>query len=140
MGSLFLSPLIGFLVYRFGKEEAFIASGAIFLSSLLFFVPTASSFIPLLILIAVFTAFVPTPIFSLPAKLVEPQNLGVGFGIFTMCQNIGILAGPYLAGLMKDLTGQYLSSFYLISLFAILVAVTISILNMMRTKATLSKC
>jgi len=134
MGSLFLSPIIGYLVYKFGKEEVFIVLGGIFLSSLLFFVPTAPFLIPLLMLIAISVAFVPAPIFSLPSKLVKPENLGLGFGIFTVCQNVGVLVGPYLTGLAKDLTGEYVSSFYLMSLFTILQAVTILILYFMKTK------
>ncbi len=134
MGSLFLSPAVGYLVHRFGREETLIALGGFSLSSLLLFVPTAPFTIPLLVLMAISAALVPTPIFSLPSKLVKPENLGLGFGIFTVCQNAGVLMGPYLTGLAKDLTGEYVGSFYLMSLFAALQAVTALILHFARTK------
>jgi len=129
MGSLILSPLIGYLVYRFGKEEVFIGIGGVILAFLVFLVPTSSFLIPLFILMGISVAFVPAPIFSLPSKIVEPKNLGLGFGILTACLNVGILAGPYFTGLAKDFTGEYNLSFYLMSLFAILQTVTIGLLR-----------
>jgi len=136
MGSLFLSPLIGYLVSKFGKEEAFIILGGIVLASLIFLISMTPSPIPLLVLIGIFVAFVPAPIFSLPSKMVKPQHLGLAFGILTTCLNVGILAGPYLAGLAKDLTGEYTVSFYLMSLFTILQTFTILLLHLLKTKTT----
>lgn len=125
MGSLTLSPMIGYLLHRFGKEEVFIGVGGVVLAVLVFLVPTSSFLIPLFILIGIFAAFVPAPIYSLPSKIVDSKNLGLGFGILTACLNVGILAGPYVAGLAKDFTGEYYLSFYLMSLFAILQTITI---------------
>jgi len=79
---------------------------------------------------------VPAPIFSLPSKIVKPQDLGLAFGILTACSNMGVLAGPYLAGLAKDLTGEYTFSLYLISFFNILQTLTILLLYVLRTKTT----
>ncbi len=125
MGPLFLSPLIGYFVYRFGREEVFIGASGVILASLVLFVPIASFFIPLLVLIGIFAAFTPAPIFSLPSKIIRPKNLGLAFGIITTCSNVGVLVGPYLAGLAKDFTGDYALSFHLLSLFALLQTATI---------------
>jgi len=133
-GSLFLSPLVGYLVSKFGKEEMFIAIASTVLASLIFFISTATSPIPTLALIAIFVAFVPAPIFSLPSKIVKPQNLGLAFGILATCSNIGVLAGPYLVGLTKDLTGDYVFSFYLMSFFAALTGLTILFLYLFKGK------
>jgi predicted MFS family arabinose efflux permease len=132
MGSLTLSPIVGYLMHKFGKEEVFIGVGGVVLAFLIFFVPTSSTVIPLFILIGIFAALVPAPIFSLPPKIVESKNLGLGFGILTTCLNVGILAGPYFAGLAKDSTGEYSLSFYLMSLFAVLQTVTIGLSKMRR--------
>jgi len=136
MGSLFLSPLIGYLVSKFGKEEVFIILGDIVLASLMFLISMAPSPIPLVVLIGIFVAFVPAPIFSLPSKMVKPQHFGLAFGILTTCLNVGVLAGPYLVGLAKDLTGEYTVSFYLMSVFTILQAFTILLLHLLKTKTT----
>jgi len=135
MGSLTLSPMIGYLLYRFGKEEVFIGVGGIVLAVLIFFVPTSSFLIPLFILIGIFAAFVPAPIYSLPSKIVDSENLGLGFGILTACLNVGILAGPYFVGLAKDFTGEYYLSFYLMSLFAILQTITIVLFKIGEARA-----
>lgn len=134
MGSLLLSPFIGYLVGRFGREEVFIAIGGIALASLMLLIPMIVSPIPMLVLVGTFAAFVPPPIFSLPSKIVEPQHLGLAFGIITTCLNIGVVAGPYLVGLAKDLTGEYYVSFYLMSLFAVLQTLTVLFLHLSRTR------
>jgi len=136
MGSLFLSPLIGYLISKFGKEEALIIIGGTVLASLLFLISTAPSPIFVLVLIGVFAAFVPAPVFSLPSKIVKPQHLGLAFGILTTCLNVGVLAGPYLVGLAKDLTGEYTVSFYLMSLFTVLQAFTILLLPLVKSRKT----
>ena len=134
MGSLFLSPLIGYLLGKFGKEEVYIIIGGTVLASLLFLISTAPSPILMLVLIGVFAAFVPAPIFSLPSKIVKPQHLGLAFGILTTCLNVGVLAGPYLVGFAKDLTGEYTVSFYLMSIFTVLQVFTILLLPLLETK------
>jgi len=134
MGPLFLSPFIGYLVSKFGREETLIIIGGTVLASLIFFISTIPSPIPVLVLIGIFAAFVPAPIFSLPSKIVKPQHLGLAFGILTTCSNLGVLAGPYLAGLAKDLTDEYTASFYLMSVFAILQGFTILFLYLLKTK------
>jgi predicted MFS family arabinose efflux permease len=135
-GSLFLSPLIGYFVYRFGKEEAFIVVAGIALTFLIFLVPTTSLHLPLLVLMGIFTAFVPAPVFSLPSKIVKPQSLGLGFGILTACLNVGVLAGSYLTGLAKDFAGEYTTSFYLMSVFTIMQTATILLLHQFKSKKT----
>lgn len=134
MGSLFLSPLIGYFVHRVGKEELFIGVSGIILAFLIFFIPTSSNIILLLVLIGIFTALVPAPVFSLPSKIVNPKSFGLAFGIITACLNVGTLAGPYLAGLARDLTGDYNLSFYLIALFEVLQTVTIGIFALFKLR------
>lgn len=134
MGSLFLSPLIGYFVYKFGREEAFIGMGGVILASLIFFVSISSYIIPLLLLTGIFAAFVPASIFSMPSKIVKRKNLGLAFGIITACSNIGVLVGPYLAGLARDFAGNYSSSFHLMSLFAVLQTITIGLFSWVKTK------
>ncbi len=138
MGSLFLSPLIGYLVYRFGKEKILIVIGGAALAILMFFLPASSLHLLLLVLIGVFVAFVPAPVFSLPSKIVQPKDLGLSFGILTACLNVGVLAGPYLTGLAFDLTGEYVTSFYIMSFFTIMQVVTIVLLHFSKSWKTLN--
>ena len=139
IGPLFLSPFIGYLLGKFGKEEVFIIIGGAVLAFLILLITTLPFPIPLLVLIGLFVAFVPPSIFSLPSKTVKPQHFGLAFGILTTCSNVGVLAGPYFAGLAKDLTGEYTISFYLMSLFTILQAFTITLLLLLKTKPAPTK-
>ncbi len=134
MGSLFLSPLIGYFLYRFGRESTLIGVSGVILASLIFSIPTSPYAVPLLVLIGLFAALVPAPVFSLPPKIVKPKNIGLAFGTVTACLNIGILAGPYLAGLARDFTGEYTLSFYLMALFAILQTVTIGLFSLLERR------
>jgi len=134
MGPLLISSLIGYILHRFGKEELFIGTGSAALAILLAFFPSISFYFLMLILIAVVSALTPPPIFSLPSKVVKPENLGLGFGILSMCSDIGVLVGPYLAGLAKDLTNEYVFSFYLMAFFAALETLAIVLFHFLKTK------
>lgn len=129
-----LSPVVGYLTGRFGREEAFIAVGGAALASLYLLLPSSMPTFLLLGLIGVFLAFVPPPIFSLPSRLVRRQNLGLAFGILSTCLNVGVLAGPYIVGYLRDLTGEYTVSFYIMSLFNILQMFTILILYFLKNR------
>lgn len=131
MGSLFLSPLVGIFIHKFGKEEALIGISGVFLMILISLIPF-STHILLVVLISIFTSLVPASIYSLPSKIVDPKNLGYAFGVVTGALNLGVLIGPYLVGLIRDFTGDYACSFYLIALFALLQAVTVVIFKFSR--------
>lgn len=73
--TLFLSPLVGYLVGKFGSEELFVMFGGMAIAILIFLISAGLSYIPLLILMGIFAAFVPAPTFSLPSKIVKGQCL-----------------------------------------------------------------
>ena len=126
MGSLFLSPVVGYVVHRCDRENLSIAAGGMFLAILTFLTPAVSLFSPFFALVGMSASLVPAPIYSLPAKAAKPRNLGLAFGIMTACLNVGVLGGPYLTGLARDSTGDYTLSFHLMALFAVLLTVTIT--------------
>jgi MFS family permease len=124
LGSLFLSAPTGYLVDRFGRQEWLIAIGGIALSILTFFFNFSSSFLLLVALMGVFSALIPSPIYSLPPEILRQENVGLGFGVISTCSSIGLFVAPYLVGEAKDLTGSYHWSFILISLFFLLITVS----------------
>lgn len=133
-GSLFLSPGVGYVVHRFGRENMFIGAGGVLLAALIFLVPTSSFVVSFLILIGIAASFVPAPTYSLPPKIVKPENLGLAFGIMTACLNIGVLGGPYLVGSARDLTGDYILGFHLMTFFAVLLTITIGLFSLLRVR------
>lgn len=134
MGPLLVSPFVGYLASKLEKERVFVIVAGPVLASLILIVSTYPSMVIIPVLIGVSGAFVGPPIFSLLAKIAKPHHLGLAFGIFTTCLNAGVLAGPYLTGLAKDLTGDYTLSLHLMSLFAILQTSTILLLYIFEVK------
>jgi MFS family permease len=127
IGSLVLSPVIGYLVDRVGRKEAFIATGGVGMALLLllFSAGGTGSFALLMVAVGVTAALIPAPVFSLAADVVSEERLGTGYGILSMLNNVGIFVGPQLVGLSRDATGSYRSGFWLMALFAFLTATAI---------------
>ena len=115
LGSLFFSTPIGYLVDRFKHQEWLIGIGAIGLAALTLFFNFSSWFLLLVILMGIFSAMIPAPIYSLPPEMLKTKNVGLGFGVVSTCSSIGLFVAPYLVGKAKDLTGSYNWSFILIS-------------------------
>jgi MFS family permease len=125
LGSLLLSAPTGYLVDRFRHQEWLIGIGGIALSILTLSFNFSSSFILLAILMGIFSAMIPAPIYSLPPEILKIENVGLGFGVISTCSSIGLFVSPYLVGKAKDLTGSYHWSFILISFFFLLVMISI---------------
>lgn len=125
LGSLFLSAPIGYLVDRFRHQELLIAIGGVALSILILSFTFTSSFLFLVILMGVFSAMIPAPIYSLPPELLRPEHAGLGFGVLSTCSSAGLFIAPYLTGKAKDLTGSNQWSFLLISFFFLLTMLSI---------------
>lgn len=134
LGSLFLSTPAGYFVDRFKHQEWFIGIGGLALSMITTSFNFTSSFLLLVTFMGLFSALIPSPIYSLPPEILKPENVGLGFGVISTCSSIGLFAGPYLVGKTKDLTGSYTWSFYLISIFFLLIALSILLTHHSRNR------
>ncbi len=134
LGSLFLSAPTGYLVDRFRHQEWLIGIGALALSVLTLLFNFSSLFLLLVILMGIFSAMIPAPIYSLPPEMLKPKSVGLGFGAISTCSSVGLFIAPYLVGKTKDLTGSYRWSFILISLFSFLVMVFIFLTHCSRNR------
>ncbi|MGB9629991.1 MAG: MFS transporter, partial [Thermodesulfobacteriota bacterium] len=132
LGSLFLSPLIGYIVDRLRNQEWLIGIGGFILCLLTLLFNVSSSFLLLVIVMGIFSALIPSPIYSIPPEILKPENVGVGFGILSTCSSVGLFVAPYLVGKVKDITGSYEWSFILISLFFLLVTIFIFLTYLFR--------
>lgn len=127
--ALVLSPVVGYIIDRIDRKQTIIAVGGLALAALMVWVPTAAGgVVALMLLIGVAQSLVPAPIFALPPDVTTPERLGLGFGIISACLSIGVVVGPAVSGLMKDVTGSYQASYALMSGFAVLVAPAMLIL------------
>jgi len=57
---------------------------------------------------------------TMPSEILNPGSVGIGFGILTMCQNIGITLGSPLAGYLLISTGSMELTSMGIAMFALL--------------------
>ena len=120
--ALILSPFVGYVIDKIGRKRTIITIGSLGLTGLIMLVPTATSWMLLLMLcIGVVQAMVPTPIFALLPEVTSPERLGVSFGIISTCLNLGIMMGPAAAGFMRYATGSYQASYALMAGLAFLI-------------------
>lgn len=132
---LALSPAAGLLIDRFGGKRTMIALAGVGLAVLIALVPHAERWmLALMLLIGVAQTLVPAPVMALVPDVVPGERLGVGFGIVSVCLNLGILVGPALAGWVRDVSGSFSMSFMLMALLSLLIAFVVIGLRRHRTK------
>ncbi|MBC7217783.1 MAG: OFA family MFS transporter [Candidatus Caldatribacterium sp.] len=106
-------PLFGYLVDRKGfKRGAFVSYSSVALASLLFFayphsVTYALAFAVLWMNLGAWLAMAPTTTYALFGPETYAQNYGVVFTAY----GVGALAGTFVSGVLRDLTGSYLGLF-----------------------------
>ena len=128
-GALGLSPVIGYLVDKVNNNDVFIGVGGVIMATAIYLVTRSTDFLFPMVVMAVAVAFIPAPIFSFPSKILQPENLGLGFGILSTVSGVGMFFGPYMTGLVRDKTGSYEISFIFLSILALLVTLTAIILR-----------
>lgn len=119
--TLFLSPVVGYLTDRYGRDEYFMLFGSMAVAFLFWLVPrTALNPFYLGIMIGIAASCIPVPVFSLLPNYFTPERMGLGYGILATLLNIGVLIGPFLVGYFYDRTASYLPGFNLMALFMVL--------------------
>ncbi len=128
--ALVLSPVVGYVIYKINRKRTIIAIGGLALAIFMMLVPTATGWIlALMLLIGVAQTLVPAPIFALSPEVISPERLGLGFGIISTGLNLGIVAGPIAAGVIRDISGSYQASYALMAGFALLITLSMVILR-----------
>lgn len=124
-----VGPTVGWLIRKYG-HKAFIILGNIGFAIFLVVFPLAGVFyIPIiLIILGVFAAMTPPPVFAYPKELLEEENVSMGFGIISTCTAMSVLAVP-IVGYLKDITGAYNASFWAMSLSAFIAVLFIYLLD-----------
>jgi predicted MFS family arabinose efflux permease len=120
--SILLSPVVGYLIDKIDHKRAIIAIGGLALAIFIVMIPTATSWIlAMMIIVGIAQVLIPAPVYALVTEVTSPERLGLGFGIFNACLNLGILAGPVAVGAVRDVTGSYQASYALMAGFAFLI-------------------
>jgi MFS family permease len=128
--ALILSPVVGYLMDKIDGKRSIIMIGALGLAASIIWVPAAAGQMLLwMVLIGIAQACVPAPVFALIPEVTDAQRLGLGYGILSTFLNIGIVVGPAVVGLVRDMSGNYQASYTVMSAFALLIAVAMFLLR-----------
>ncbi|MFC2050853.1 CynX/NimT family MFS transporter, partial [Chloroflexota bacterium] len=120
-GSIVLAALVGMVVDRLGKKWLFAVIGLAGIALMLFLIPRFTDHAVLLaVSMGIFIAmFTPTS-FAMAADILTERVRGIGFGIILTCQGFGNVFGPAIAGIFRDVTGDYSWSFAAMSVMALM--------------------
>jgi MFS family permease len=116
--SIFLTPLAGLAMHRYGLRWSLPLIGCAISSAaiLLILVPDQTMVVVWSILLGIGISMVPPAVFTIAGEVVPPFRVGTGFGVLTTVFNLGVFFGIPLIGHVRDLTSTYRSSFILMSI------------------------
>ncbi|MBN1225136.1 MAG: MFS transporter [Candidatus Aminicenantes bacterium] len=134
LGSLVLSPVIGRVIDKLGRNEIFIGVGGLILMFSLFLVSKSTHFLFPMTIMAIAAGLIPTPVFSYLSKVLPHRDMGLGFGILNTVSGVGMFFGPYVSGFIRDKTGSYETTFLFLALLSVLIPVTAVILRIKMKK------
>ena len=105
LGTLFFTPLFGFLIDRKGKAATAMIFGSLvlFIVHMIFTFTSFSPYIPMIFLGIAFS-LVPAAMWPSMVKLVKEKEIGTAYGLMYSIQNIGLWGVPILAGIILDKT------------------------------------
>ncbi len=135
--SLLLNPVVGHLIDRLGNPGGWLVAGQLFFATVL--AAMAGGLVPPLaamLLVGLAAATIPTATYSLPARLVEPGQVGFAFGFITAFSNLGTIAGPAAAGAIRDATPSWAPLWLALAAAALLAAAAGVVLRRSRNRET----
>lgn len=122
--ALFLAPIAGALIDRTGRAAPWVLAGQLILCGVLAAMALrAIPPVPAMLLVGVTFATVATATYSLPAVLVSAARIGFAFGFITAFSNVGNIAGPAVAGAIRDHLGGWTLAWGVLAAAALIGAV-----------------
>jgi MFS family permease len=105
------APFAGALVDRVGKRAGIMLLGCILMIPC-YLILGYSDLAPSVAMTVLGAAFVLVPAALWPAVplLVQEGRLGTAYGLMTLIQNVGLMAFPWLNGMLRERTQEYTSS------------------------------
>ncbi len=103
--ALFGTPVAGGLIDRTGNATLWCVAGLGLLALTLGLM--CAGLLPAIVAMAmlgVVSSVVPPAFYSLPARLVAAERVGLAFGFITALSNLGTVVGPAVAGAVRDAT------------------------------------
>jgi len=115
-------PLCGWASDKTGRRKPFMIVGSLLMALALIASGFASGFglVLSVTVLGIAASMVPPLVMTMPPEILNPGSVGTGFGVLTVCQNIGIGLGPPFAGYLLSDTGSIELTFIGAAVFAIL--------------------
>ena len=109
-GTIVFIPIVGWFVDNKGKIASLLlyGSGMLFFSHLVLATTKLTPYLAIVVLGLAFT-LVPAALWPAVPRIVDERRVGTAYGIMTWTQSLGILAFPYLAGRITDLSNPGVS-------------------------------
>ena len=103
MGTIFFTPLFGWMVDRWGKRATAMIYGSILLVAvhLLLGLTPITPYVSM-VLLGVAFSLVPAAMWPSVPLVVDEKRLGTAYGLMTSIQNLGLFAFPIIAGKILD--------------------------------------
>jgi len=124
-------PAFGLLSDRIRKRKSMMFIGCAAMAGA--FVLTAHSsgmvLIASIILLGIAASSTPPVVMALPAEILGPDSVAIGFGVVAICMNAGIALGPPFVGFLLDAIGSPVPSFLAMGLFSAIGATVASVLK-----------
>lgn len=105
--ALFATPLAGGLIDRTGRPERWAVGGLLLLAATLGAMAASVPAPAAMALVGIVAGVLPAAVYALPAALVPPARVGLAFGFITALSNLGTVAGPVVAGTVRDTTEHW---------------------------------
>jgi len=123
--AIFFVPLNGWFSDKIGRRKPFLVVGSLFMAVAIVASGYAFGFalIVSVIILGIAASMVPPVVSALPAEILKPEVIGVGFGVIAVCLNIGVALAAPLLGYLVDVTDSIVLSFAGIAMFSLLGAV-----------------
>ncbi len=131
--TLVVLPIFGWLVDRTQLKLPFAVAGGCFCCIAVLGI--ADGRLPIeamLLLMGTGVGCIVPSTYAMPSDRVQSQALPLAFGLLIACQSLGVTIGPYLTGLVRDLTGGYYWSYLLIAVYLMLLLCGLAALRFRR--------
>jgi predicted MFS family arabinose efflux permease len=130
-----LSPFTGYILDRIKHKQIFVVVGAAVSSIFVFLLPLHVNFaVAILIAIGITTAPFVTVFMTTAPSLVQPQHIGLAFGLITTINTVGSFVGPYIFGSIRDATQSYEAGYKVVAVLFVLIAVLIGFSMLRETR------